>query len=92
MVRQFQILRPDGTVCNDGEGSVGWQYPNDHAQRELDYYLDTFTSSGWITVDTARSAGGSCGFVVGGGSWNQVTTGWGVHNDASSTLYVYVAV
>ena len=49
----LRLVTPDGSVCMDGSSAGGWQYPNQHEGRSIDYFLDEFTSVGWITVDSS---------------------------------------
>ena len=44
-----QKLEENIGVCyQNAYGWVDWEYPNDHAQKSLGYYLDTWPHGGWI--------------------------------------------
>jgi hypothetical protein len=82
-LREWAVARATG-VCETGNQD-GWEYPNDNASRTYDSYLDSWTSSGWISP--SYSGSNTCGI------WSLTTwstsTAVRTYGTSESELFIY---
>ena len=67
----WKMENRDGICAQTPDGWVDWEYPDGDDQTSLGYYLDTFTSAGWISP--AMPGYGNCG-IQSSGSWKDTTS------------------
>merc|ERR1719228_293748 len=60
-----------GVCAENPDGWVDWEYPDDDSQNSLGFYLDTWSSSGWISP--AMPSYDNCG-ILSSTAWKDTTS------------------